>query len=801
MKTKTIKQVAIIGSGIMGSRIACHFANIGVKVLLLDISPNELSESEKKKGLSLTDKIVRNRIVTESFFTTLKTKPSSLYLDKNKTNIELGNLNDDIKKIKKADWIIEVVVEKIEIKKTVFDLIEKNREKGTLITSNTSGIPVKEMVKGRGKDFEENFCVTHFFNPPRYMKLLEIVPGVKTKKEVITFLMDYGSLFLGKETVLCKDTPAFIANRIGIYSIMSAMHTIDEMGLSVGEVDFLTGPKIGRAKSATFRTMDVVGLDTTVNVSKNLSKSLKKDESIEKFKLPKSVEELYKRKWLGDKTKQGYYKKTRNNKGEREILEINLKTYKYEERKKIKFKAFDEAKKAKTLKERLKILVNSNDKAGEFYRKTFYDSFRYCSYRIPEVSDELYKIDQAIKAGFAWKTGPFETWDMLGVKETVQEMKKTKQGPAKWVEEMLNSGVKSFYKYDKGKKLYYDINSKEHKEIPGTKGLIILDAFKATNIVWKNEGTTLYDVGEDVLNLEFHTKMNTMGAEVIEGINKAISIAEKNYKGLVIGNEGDNFSAGANLGMLFMFAGNREYDKINLSVKAFQNTIMRARYSSVPVVVATSGLTLGGGTELAMHADHVRAHTETYMGLVEFGVGIIPSGGGTKEMTLRTSDMYKKGDPELNVLMENFMTIATAKVATSSKEAVEMGLLKNTDKHTLNKATLLSKAKKDVINLYNEGYTQKKERNNIKVQGKAGIAMFEAGITSMFFGNYISEHDRKIAQKTAHVMCGGDLSQPSYVSERYLLDLEREAAVSLCGEPKTLERMHGILFKRKTIRN
>ena len=484
MKTKTIKQVAIIGSGIMGSRIACHFANIGVKVLLLDISPNELSESEKKKGLSLTDKIVRNRIVTESFFTTLKTKPSSLYLDKNKTNIELGNLNDDIKKIKKADWVIEVVVEKIEIKKIVFDLIEKNREKGTLITSNTSGIPVKEMVKGRGKDFEENFCVTHFFNPPRYMKLLEIVPGVKTKKEVINFLMDYGSLFLGKETVLCKDTPAFIANRIGIYSIMSAMHTIDEMGLSVGEVDFLTGPKIGRAKSATFRTMDVVGLDTTVNVSKNLSKSLKKDESIEKFKLPKSVDELYKRKWLGDKTKQGYYKKTRNNKGEREILEINLKTYKYEERKKIKFKAFDEAKKAKTLKERLKILVNSNDKAGEFYRKTFYDSFRYCSYRIPEVSDDLYKIDQAIKAGFAWKTGPFETLDMLGVKETVQEMKKTKQGPAKWVEEMLNSGVKSFYKYDKGKKLYYDINSKEHKEIPGTKGLIILDAFKATNTVW-----------------------------------------------------------------------------------------------------------------------------------------------------------------------------------------------------------------------------------------------------------------------------------------------------------------------------
>ena len=798
---RKIKHVSVIGSGIMGSRIACHFANIGAKVLLLDICPSELLDSEKQRGLTLKDKVVKNRIVNTSFSNTLKTKPSSLYLEKNKANIQLGNLEDDINKINESDWVIEVVVEKIEVKKKVFDLIEKNRLKGTLITSNTSGIPVKEMVKGRSKDFVENFCVTHFFNPPRYMKLLEIVPGKETKEEVTNFLMNYGSLFLGKETVLCKDTPAFIANRIGIYSIMSAMHTIDEMGLSVGEVDFLTGPKIGRAKSATFRTMDVVGLDTTVNVSNNLSVSLKEDESIDRFKLPKSVKELYKRNWLGDKTKQGYYKKTRNKKGEREILELNLKTFEYEERKKPKFKAFEAAKKAENLKERLKILVNFNDKAGEFYRNTFYDSFRYCSFRIPEVADEIYKIDQAIKAGFAWKTGPFETWDMLGVEETVKQMKELKQTPAKWVDEMLNSGAKSFYKYEKGNRLYYDISSKKYKEIPGSKGLVILDALKANNVVWKNTGTTLYDVGDEVLNLEFHTKMNTMGAEVIEGINKAISVAEKNYKGLVIGNEGDNFSAGANLGMLFMLAGNREFDEINLMVQAFQNTMMRARYSSIPVVVATSGLTLGGGTELSMHADLVRAHTETYMGLVEFGVGIIPSGGGTKEMTLRTSDMYKKGDPELNILMENFMTIATAKVATSSREAVGMGLLKDTDKHTLNRTSLLSEAKNDVLYLYNEGYTQKKERQNIKVQGRSGLAMFEAGITSMLYGKYISDHDRKIANKTAYVMCGGDLSQPGSVSEEYLLGLEREAVVSLCGEPKSLERMHGILFKRKTIRN
>jgi len=798
---RKIKKVAVIGSGIMGSRIACHFANIGVKVLLLDICPKELNEEEKKKGMNIKDKNVKNRIVNLSFSNTLKNKPAPLYLNKNKKNISLGNIEDDINKICEVDWIIEVVVEKIEIKKTVFEEIEKHRKKGTLITSNTSGIPVKQMIKGRSADFAENFCVTHFFNPPRYMKLLEIVPGEKTKKEIIEFFMHYGSLFLGKETVLCKDTPAFIANRVGIYSIMSAMHTIDEMDLSVGEVDFLTGPKIGRAKSATFRTMDVVGLDTTVNVSNNLAKENLKDESKEKFKLPKSVEELYKRKWWGDKTKQGYYKKTINKEGKKEILELNLKTYKYGPRTKVKFKAFDEAKKAKNLKERIKTLVNYEDKAGEFYRRTFYDSFRYCSLRIPEITEDLYKIDQAIKAGFAWKTGPFETWDMLGVKETVNKMKKNKQPPAQWVEEMLKTGAKSFYKYEKGNKLYYDIPTKKHKEIPGSKGIIILDAFKEKNIVWNNTGTTIYDIGDGVLNLEFHTKMNTMGAEVIEGINKAISIAEEKFKGVVIGNEGDNFSAGANLGTLFMLAGNREFEEIGLSIAAFQNTMMRARFSSIPVVVATSGLTLGGGCEISMHADVVRAHTETYMGLVEAGVGIIPSGGGTKEMALRTSDMYRKGDPELNVLMENFMVIATAKVATSSQEAVSTNLLRSTDRHTLSRSRLLSDAKKDVINLYESGYTQKKERDDIKVQGKSGIAMFEAGITGMLFGNYISEHDKKIAQKTAYVMCGGDLSQPSAVSERYLLDLEREAVISLCGEPKTLERMHGILFKRKTIRN
>jgi 3-hydroxyacyl-CoA dehydrogenase len=798
---RTIKKVAVLGSGVMGSRIACHFANIGVEVLLLDIIPRELSAEDAAKGLSLENPAFRNSIVNTALLTAVKSKPAPLYSEASASLIKTGNFEDDFSKITDADWIIEVVVERLDIKKIIFDKVEKFRKPGTLITSNTSGIPMQLMSEGRSENFQKNFCGTHFFNPPRYLRLLEIIPGPKTDPAVIEFLMHYGDLFLGKETVLCKDTPAFIANRIGIYSIMSAMHTIDKMGLSVAEVDRLTGPIIGRAKSATFRTMDVVGLDTTVNVSNNLYAGLTNDESRDAFKLPRIVKEMYDRKWWGDKTKQGYFKMVKHPDGRKELFEVDFNTFEYKLSEKVSFKALEASKEIDNLKKRIPFLLNFNDKAGEFYRTTFYDAFRYCSFRIPEIADELFRIDQAVCAGFGWELGPFETWDLLGVEETVAKMEAAGQKPAQWVYEMLASGAKSFYQIENGKKKYFDIPSKAYKVIPGTEGIIILDNIRKTNKVWGNEGASLFDLGDEVLGLEFHTKMNAIGAEVIEGIHTGISMAEKNYKGLVIGGDGPTFSAGANLAMLFMFASDQEYEEINLMIAQFQNTMMRARFSSIPVVSAPSGMALGGGCELSVHCDAIQAHAELYMGLVEVGVGLIPAGGGTKEMTLRASDSFKSGDPELNRLQEYFMNIATAKVSTSAAEARGLGYLRSTDKISLNRNRVIADAKQRVIELFDAGYTQPIKRNDIKVQGKSGLALFQAGVTGMLYGNYISEHDAKIASKLNWVMNGGDLSQPSLVSEDYLIELEREAFLSLTGEPKTLERIHSILFKGKPLRN
>lgn len=791
---RTIKKAAVLGSGIMGSRIACHFANIGVEVLLLDIVPRDLSDQEKDHPAA------RNKLVNNALQTAIKSNPSPLY-DKSKASlIETGNFDDDMGKIKEVDWIIEVVVENLDIKKSLFEKVEKERTPGTLITSNTSGIPIHLMLDDRSDDFQKHFCGTHFFNPPRYLRLLEIIPTAKTDPEIVDFLMGYGDLFLGKETVLCKDTPAFIANRIGVYSMMSGMHAIQDTDFSVGEIDKLTGPVIGRAKSATFRTSDLVGLDTTVNVANNLNAALDKDESRDRFKLPAIVKELHDRKWLGDKTKQGFYKKVVED-GKKQILELNLKTYEYEPKKKSKLDVLDKTKNIEDLKKRLQIAISLSGAEGDFYRKTFFDLFKYCTYRIPEIADELFRIDQAVAAGFAWEMGPFETWDAMGLKEILSQMTEAGHEPAPWVQEMIDAGCDSFYSYEKGKKMYYDIPSKSYKIIPGTEGMVFLDAFKENNVVWEKPGATIYDIGDGVLNLEFHTKMNSVDADVIEGINTAITMAEKDYKGLVIGNEGQNFSAGANLAMLFMYAVDQEFDEIDLMVRTFQNTMTKARFSSVPVVAATSGLVLGGGCELSLHCDAIQAHAESYVGLVEVGVGLIPGGGGTKEMTLRAADDFTPGDPELNTLQEYFMNIATAKVATSAAEARNMHIMRGGDDITLNRTRLLTDAKEKVLALSDAGYTQPVPRENIKVQGKAALAMFHAGISGMKYGSYISEHDQKIGQKLAWIMAGGDLSAPTKVSEQYLLDLEREAFLSLCGEPKTLERIQSILFKGKPLRN
>lgn len=799
---RAIKKIAILGSGVMGSRIACHFANIGVQVLLLDIVPKEPSEDEKKKGLSLSDKSVRNRIVETALSNTLKSKPSSLYDATFISRITIGNFDDDLPKIKDYDWVMEVVVERLDIKQSLFEKVEKFRNPGTLITSNTSGIPMHLMCEGRSEDFQVNFAGTHFFNPPRYLRLLEIIPAPKTNPEIIDFLMDFGDRLLGKETVLCKDTPAFIANRIGVYAIISGMHAVEKMGLSVSEVDKLTGTLIGRAKSATFRTMDVVGLDTTVNVANNLYKALSHDESREKFKLPNIVEVLYENKWWGDKTGQGYFKMIRHEDGRKELMELDLKTFEYKDVEKPKFKAVEASKEIDDLRKRIKFLVNFDDRAGEFYRTTFYDLFKYCANRIPEISDELYRIDQAVCAGFGWELGPFETWDVLGLKDTVGKMETAGEIVAPWIHEMLEAGHTAFYKVENGQKKYYDIPSKSYLPVPGAEEFILLDTLKAANKkLWGNAGATIYDMGDEVIGLEFHTKMNSLGAEVIEGINTAISMAEKSYKGLVIGNEGGNFSAGANLAMLFMFAGDQEYDEINLMIAQFQNTMMKVRYSSIPVVVAPHNMALGGGCEMSLHADAVQAHSELYMGLVEVGVGLIPAGGGTKEMTLRFSNSLITGDVELNQLQEYFMNIATAKVSTSAHEAKALGYLQTKDSITLNRKRVLADAKEKVLALSDAGYIQPIQQTNIKVLGKSSLALFEAGITGMQYGAYISDHDAKIARKLAWVMSGGDLSSPTEVTEQYLLDLEREAFLSLTGEKKTLERIHSILFKGKPLRN
>ena len=797
---RAIKKAAVLGSGIMGSRIACHLANIGVEVLLLDIVPKELNDAEKAKGMDENSALFRNRIVNDSFDSAIKSKPAPLYHTDFASRISTGNFSDHMKDIKDADWIIEVVVENLDIKKKVFDEVEKHRAPGTLITSNTSGIPINLMLDGRSEDFQKHFLGTHFFNPPRYLNLLEIIPTEKTDPDITGFFMQYGDLFLGKTTVLCKDTPAFIANRVGIYAILKVLDTMQKFDLDVDQIDKLTGPVIGHPKSATFRTTDIVGLDTLIKVTDNLYAALENDESRDTFRLPEIIKKLEEKNWLGDKTGQGFYKKTKE-KGKTKILTLDLKTFAYKSRQKVKFTTLETTKSIDNLKERMKVLIAGKDVAGEFYRDSNYGLFKYVSFRIPEITDELYKIDDAVKAGFGWEIGPFETWDAVGVHKTLAEMEKAGYKPNQWVYDMLEAGNESFYMVDEGVRKYYDIPSKTYTFIPGKEQFIILDDLRKNNAIWNNSGSTIFNLGDGVLGLEFHTKMNTLGGEVAEGLHKAIDMAEKEYKGLVIGNQGAQFSAGANLGMVFMYAIEQEYDELAFMIRHFQNTVMRIRYSSVPVVVAPHGLTLGGGCELAMHADLVQAAAETYIGLVEVGVGVIPAGGGTKELTKRISDSFEEGDVVLNMLQNSFMNIATAKVATSAHEAFDMHLLRRGDRISVNRLRQIADAKKAVIEMYDAGYVKPVESKNIKVQGKTGLALFYAGINGMQMGKYISEYDVKIAKKIAWVMCGGDLSYPQEVSEQYLLDLESEAFLSLCGERKTLERIQAILQGGKPLRN
>lgn len=791
---RRINKIAVLGSGVMGSRIACHFANANVPVILLDIAPKDSVNSDSS--------LIRNKIVNDALQQTLKSNPSAVFNKAKAKLIQTGNFDDDLSKIADCDWIIEVVVENLDIKKHLFERVEKFRKAGTIISSNTSGIPINLMLDGRSDDFKKNFCGTHFFNPPRYLPLLEIIPTKDTDQSVVDFLMHYGDLYLGKTTVLCKDTPAFIANRIGVYSIMTLFHLVKEMNLSIDEVDRYTGTIVGRPKSATFRTTDVVGLDTLIKVAKGLQDNLPNDESKSSFQIPDFILKMESNNWLGDKTKQGFYKKTKNEKGEKEILSLNLDTLEYQAKTKFKSSTLEALKSVDDLKERLRILAKAKDTAGVFFRKTMYNLFAYCSNRIPEISDELYRIDDAMRAGFGWELGPFQTWDVLGVKETVEAMKSEGLKVAAWVEEMIADGKTSFYQLQNSKPTFYNQQNKTYESIPGSDAFIILDHIRENKTVWKNSGVTITDLGDGILNCEFHTKMNSIGGEVLQGINKAIDIAEKDFRGLVVGNQGANFSAGANIAMIFMMAVEQEYDEIDFAIRQFQKTMMRVRYSSIPVVAAPHHLALGGGCELCLHADWVQANAETYMGLVEFGVGVIPGGGGSKEFALRISDAYRDGDYELNTLREKFLTIGMAKVSTSALEAFDLGYLKQGQFGiTMNYNRLIEDAKQKAIELADAGYVRPKERTDIKVLGRQGLGMVYIGANTMYSGHFISEHDKKISEKLGYVLCGGDLSEPTLVSEQYLLDLEREAFLSLCAERKTLERLQAILKGGKPLRN
>ncbi len=788
-----IKKVAVLGSGVMGSRIACHFANIGCEVVLLDIVSKEAAGSD--------DKAARNKLVNDYLKAAVKSNPSPVYSQRVINNITTGNFDDDLGLIAGCDWVIEAVIERLDIKKSLFEKVEKHRTPGTLISTNTSGIPVHLMLDGRSDDFRAHFCGTHFFNPPRYLKLLEIIPTPETKPEVIDFLMNFGKKNLGKTTVLCKDTPAFIANRIGVFAIMALFHAVDELDLTVDEVDKLTGPVLGRPKSATFRTADVVGLDTLVLVANGLKENAKNDERNDVFALPDYIGKMIENKWLGSKTKQGFYKKVKEN-GKSVILSLNLKTLEYEPRKKVKFATLETAKAIDNLTDRMKVLFGGQDKAGEFYREIFANLFQYVTNRIPEISDEIYRIDDALRAGFGWQQGPFEAWDAIGFETALKVMEQKGLKPAQWIYDMKDAGFTSFYKIENSRRFYYDVATKDYKEIPGQDGTLTLAVLGKEKVVWKNSGTTITDLGDGVINIAFHTKMNTIGGEVIEGLNKAVDLAEEQFRALTIYNEGENFSAGANVGMIFMMAAEQEWEELDMAVRAFQNTTMRMRYSAIPVIAAPHGLTLGGGCELCMHADKVVAHAETYMGLVEFGVGLIPGGGGTKEFALRLSDELHDGDIRTNQFRNRLLTIGQAKVSTSAAEAFELGYLREgQDEYIVSRDYHLAYAKQAAIMMAEKGYTQPAPRKDIKVLGKEGVGLTLSGAEGMKSAHFMSEHDQLISNKLGYVLSGGDLSEITEVSEEYLLKLERKAFLELTMQRKTLERIQSILTTGKILRN
>ncbi len=808
MNTATIgfnvRKAAVLGAGTMGAAIAAHLSNAGIPTLLLDIAPRELTPDEEAKGLTLESPKVRNRTVNSLFEAAKKLKPAPFMLGKNANLITIGNFADDMAKIKDCDLVIEAVVENLEIKHKLFTDVEQHRKPGSVIASNTSGIPIDSIAEPFSDDFKQNFLGVHFFNPPRYMKLVEVIPGTSTSGEVACQISGFLDRRLGKGVVPAKDRPNFIANRVGTFGMMATVHEMIAMGFTPTEIDQITGKAIGHASSATFRTSDLVGLDVLVHVNKNLYPAVPDDEDREVFQIPPVIETMLEKKLLGDKTKGGFYKKSTDAEGKRVILELDLNTFEYKPQEKTKFPSLETAKGMEDMPKRIKTLVWGEDRVGEFLWKTSSRISRYAANRIPEIADTIVEIDNALKWGFGWEIGVFEAWDAIGVRESVERMRKEGQPVPENVENMLASGAESFYKSENGDQFYYDLVGGEYKPMPERPGVMVLKSVKErTGVIKSNPGASLIDIGDGVACLEFHSKMNSIGGDTIQMINFSLDEVEKNFKGLVVGNQGGNFSAGANIMMLLLAAQEEEWDDINMIVHALQQAVMRLRYSPKPVVTAPYGLTLGGGCEIAIHGNVVQAAAETYIGLVEVGVGLIPAGGGTKEMTMRAMDAaaaVPDADP-LSFLKKTFEMIGMGKVATSAQEARSWGFLREVDAISMNGDRLIADAKQEVLNLDALGFVAPVPRTDITVMGEAGEAAMKLALHMMKQGGFISDHDQLIGKKLAKIMSGGSMNHTTQVSEQYLLDLEREAFLSLCGERKTQERLAAMLKTGKPLRN
>jgi 3-hydroxyacyl-CoA dehydrogenase len=790
-----IKRAAILGSGVMGSGIAAHLANMGIPTLLLDIVPRELTKEEIAKGLTFEDQQVRNRFSIAAIQKLVKQKPAPLMSKRNLVLIEPGNLEDDICKLKDCDWVIEVVVENLDVKRQIFEKVDEHRKPGSIISSNTSGISVEAMIEGRSDDFKKHFLGTHFFNPPRYLKLLEIIPTQFTDAKVLAFMKIFGEDVLGKGVVVAKDTPNFIANRIGTYGLLITLQEMLKGGYSVGEVDSVTGPLIGRPKSATFRTLDVVGLDTFVHVVQNVHENVAGNEK-DVFTVPAFMTEMIKKGWFGSKTGQGFFLKKGN-----EILELDPSTMEYGPRKKLITPAIEISKQEKDLANKMKMIVFSDDRAGKLLWNILSPVFIYSAQLLGTIADDIVAIDRAMKWGFGWKMGPFEMWDSIGFEKSVQMMLRSGMDIPDWITNMLFNGFTSFYKQEKGQTYYY-ANGKYKPIQINPKVMNLAQLKKQKGVLKKNSGASLIDLGEGVALLEFHSQNNAIGMDIIQMIHYAIEEVEKNYKGLVIGNQGKNFCVGANLAMILLEAQDDNLYELGLVVHQFQQAMLKIKYSTKPIVVAPFAMTLGGGTEICLPAAHIQASAETYMGLVETGVGLIPGGGGTKELYMKQLEGIPSGvEVDLQkVANKVFETVAMAKVSTSAEEARELNMLHFADGISVSDEHLLYDAKQAVLAFHEKGY-KPKVRKKVPVVGETGYASLLLGAEAMFKSGYISEYDLKIAKKLAYVLAGGRVPFGTFVDEQYLLNLEKEAFLSLALEQKTQQRMQHMLHKGKPLRN